>query len=365
MAENDGLLELAQAAKRAGAEGLYRAYSGRLFSFVLRMLNDAHAAQDVTVEAFKTAFREVVTFTSAAGFLLKLYERAYHESYQRAMAIAPGKPEWREVDPEAFVGDEEKLQDALRGVPPKERGLWLLRLEGLTDVETAFAAGYDVKAADVGARVKDAIALAKRHFLAALSTEPAMDGAKAAEVADQLGLMFTRKPAPPQTWATLDRTLRAERIVADEAAPDEAPKRGGGSGGPPWMVIGVVAVVALIGLGIGLRACGTRERDDVGWRRDAGLVNYVVAVHDNRAGVWSVAGSTWTWVPVDTFDESEDSTIGDLLLAWSESWRTRHENPAFDPSAFNYRGREVFQWVRMKVGSEGEVRFRPVPLDTK
>ncbi len=238
MAENDGLVELAQAGKRAGFEGLFHAYGSRVQGFALRMLADAHGAQDVVVAAYTAVFREIVTFTSASGVLVKLYERAFTDCVRRAPSVPGGDPGWREVDPEAV--DDGALQTAMRGVGPRERGLWLMKLDGLTDVEVAYAAGFDVRAPDVGAQVAEGIALAKRQCLAGLSTAPSSDGAKASEMADQLGLMVPTRPVPPQVWATIDRTLRAERIVADEA---RAVKRGGGAAFP-WWIVGALAMAA-------------------------------------------------------------------------------------------------------------------------
>ena len=240
MAENDGLVELAQAGKRAGFEGLFHAYAARVQGFALRMLADANGAQDVVVAAYKAVFREIVTFTSASGVLVKLYERAYAECLRLAPAVSGGDPEWRDVDPDAVV-DDGGLLAAMKGVSPCERGLWLLKLDGLADVEVAFAAGMNVKSPDVGGQVTSAIGLAKRQFLAGLSTAPSTDAAKASEVADQLGLMLPSRPVPPQVWATIDRTLRAERIVPDEAP---EPRRSGGDTPFPWWILGALALAA-------------------------------------------------------------------------------------------------------------------------
>jgi len=356
MSEHDGLLELAQAGKRAGIEGLFHAYSARVYSFARRM-TDVQQAQDVTIEAFKAVYRELVTFTTAAGVLLKLFERAFADALHRAKPFSVAEPGWSEVEGEP---DEDRIELAVEAVNPRERGIWLLKLEGFADAEIAHVVGLEIRNEEARAasasRVTESLSLAKRQFLATLSMTPAVDALKAEEKADELGIGLSRRPAPAQVWATIERAVRAERIMRDEGR-DEAPRRKAMN--VPWMMILAIGALALlVGAGVTLRLCDGGPR---GMPGKSSSLHLVVGVHEGEAGVWALGPEgAWTAISTERFADDGEFEMVSQFESWRSWYRRKADEAAFDRRKFNETGKMLADWLRGRAGPASTVEFRGV-----
>jgi RNA polymerase sigma-70 factor, ECF subfamily len=127
-------------------ERLLRAYQNRIFSFLLRMLRNAHDAEDAAQEAFIRAARNLQRFDPAKGaFKGWLFQIAYREGLRlidKRKRLPVGEGAWsaldtpppEAVDPAPLPGQNllvreqaAALEEAIARLPDAERQVVLLR----------------------------------------------------------------------------------------------------------------------------------------------------------------------------------------------------------------------------------------------
>ncbi|HET9093755.1 MAG TPA: sigma-70 family RNA polymerase sigma factor [Solirubrobacteraceae bacterium] len=153
-------MRLAATARRTEAEGwerfeaLYRSSRDDVYAYVLTLLRDRAAAEDVTALAFERAYRRRRTFDrrrgDERGWLFGIARNAALDELRRRRRTAT-----LVVDPEAVAedelagGDEQDLvlrrtavRDALAALAPRERELIALKFHaGLSNGEIASVLG--------------------------------------------------------------------------------------------------------------------------------------------------------------------------------------------------------------------------------
>lgn len=144
------LVSRARAGDTAAFERLVRRYSGPVYRITLRVLGDAHTAQDAAQETFVIAWWRLSDVHNGQAFAAWLYRVATTSALRAVRARRPQAdldamppPAARSGDPEqeALAGDLlEALRRALGRLPPEQRACWVLReLEGLSYEEIAAA----------------------------------------------------------------------------------------------------------------------------------------------------------------------------------------------------------------------------------
>ena len=140
-------------------DALYRECAGDVFAYVMTLLRERSAAEDVTMAAFERAYRRRRSFDRARG-----NERAWLFTIARNAALDELRRRKRTValigdheDLGAAVGDSDPLQRAavraaLAELEPRERELVALKfLAGLSNAEIADVLG--VSASNAGTRL--------------------------------------------------------------------------------------------------------------------------------------------------------------------------------------------------------------------
>ncbi len=120
--------------QRDAASGLVDRYQQRLFNVALRMLGDAHDAEDVTQTVFLNAFLKLRTYNPRYRFFSWIYRMTVNESLnvlKRRKAtvtledgpdiVAPGAP------PDRTAEAEDRVGRALMGLKPDDRAVVVLR----------------------------------------------------------------------------------------------------------------------------------------------------------------------------------------------------------------------------------------------
>jgi RNA polymerase sigma-70 factor (ECF subfamily) len=124
----------------AYAELLSR-YRDRIFTFILRLVGDAHDAEDLAQEAFLKAFRSLDRYDAGRPFISWLFKIAHNTAYDHLRARRvdvsldddEGNP--REIEdggptPEAFASsslNKDLIEKAFAALPPGYREAILLR----------------------------------------------------------------------------------------------------------------------------------------------------------------------------------------------------------------------------------------------
>ena len=139
-------------------DALYREHAGDLFAYVMTLLRDRAAAEDVTMAAFERAYRRRRTFDRKRG-----NERAWLFTIARNAALDELRKRKRTAslltDPEDVPTSEAvdplrraAVRAALAGLEPRDRELVLLKfLAGLSNAEIADVTGSSVS--NVGTRL--------------------------------------------------------------------------------------------------------------------------------------------------------------------------------------------------------------------
>jgi RNA polymerase sigma-70 factor, ECF subfamily len=152
-ADEQGLVERAQAGDRSAFEELVRRHADRLYAVVLRFVANADEAEEVTQEAFLRAWRSIERFRGRSQFFTWLYRIGINEAKRRAerrpsagavtsLEDSPldDAPDWSEA-PELRTeqGDLRRvLERAVRALPLDYRTPLILRdVEGLSTQEAA------------------------------------------------------------------------------------------------------------------------------------------------------------------------------------------------------------------------------------
>jgi RNA polymerase sigma-70 factor (ECF subfamily) len=137
-----------QAGDRAAFEELVDLYQGRLRYYLVRMVGDDHAAQDLLQEVWFEVYRSVPRLADPGAFPTWLYRIAHH----RALRELRKKPQplsslegidLPDEDEEDFSSeDAERVHAALGQLPPESREVLLLRFfEGLAYEDIARVLG--------------------------------------------------------------------------------------------------------------------------------------------------------------------------------------------------------------------------------
>jgi RNA polymerase sigma-70 factor, ECF subfamily len=144
------LVRRARAGDTAAFEHLVHRYSGPVYRITLRVLGDAHTAQDAAQETFVIAWWRLRDIRTGQAFAAWLY-RVATTSALRAVrarrpqtdldAVPPPASPSGDPEQEALAGDLlEALRRALGRLTPEQRVCWVLReLEGLSYEEIAAA----------------------------------------------------------------------------------------------------------------------------------------------------------------------------------------------------------------------------------
>jgi RNA polymerase sigma-70 factor (ECF subfamily) len=140
-------------------DALYREHAGAVFAYVMTLLRERPAAEDVTMAAFERAYRRRRSFDRARGneraWLFAIARNAALDELRRRKRLAPllGDP----ADDVAPVGDDDPLQRAavraaLAGLEPRDRELVALKfVAGLSNAEIADVLG--TSASNAGTRL--------------------------------------------------------------------------------------------------------------------------------------------------------------------------------------------------------------------
>jgi len=145
-------------------EELYRQSRDDLYSYVVGLLRDRAAAEDVTALAFERAYRKWDRFDpargSARGWLFGIARNAALDELRKRKREAPLTHDPAESEAPADPGDELARQatvtHAMAGLPAAERELISLKFfAGLNNSEIAEATG--ISATNVGTRIHRAM----------------------------------------------------------------------------------------------------------------------------------------------------------------------------------------------------------------
>lgn len=164
------LIALAREAHHDAFDLLYSAYKGRIYTFLLRFLQDPDAADDVTQETFTKAYRALETFGPDHKLLPWLYRVASNAAIdhtrrgKRFRWLPMGTVEGTSEEPSLESGDREvsereHVQATLRRLPPENAiALLLHAVEGYSYNEIAEIQGVTMTA------VRSRIARARAAF---------------------------------------------------------------------------------------------------------------------------------------------------------------------------------------------------------
>ena len=135
-------------------EALYRSSRDDVYAYVLTLLHDRAAAEDVTALAFERAYRRRRTFDrhrgDERGWLFGIARNAALDELRRRRRTATLVVDPEDVSEDELVddGDEDQVvrraavREALAGLTPRERELIALKFHaGLTNAELASVLG--------------------------------------------------------------------------------------------------------------------------------------------------------------------------------------------------------------------------------
>lgn len=164
------LIALAREAHHDAFDLLYQAYKGRIYTFLLRFLQDPDAADDVTQETFTKAYRALGTFGPDHKLLPWLYRVASNAAIdqtrrgKRFRWLSMGKVEGTADEPvldggDGQISEREHVQATLGKLPPENAiALLLHAVEGYSYQEIADIQGVSMTA------VRSRIARARASF---------------------------------------------------------------------------------------------------------------------------------------------------------------------------------------------------------
>jgi RNA polymerase sigma-70 factor (ECF subfamily) len=135
-------------------EALYRSSRDDVYAYVLTLLRDRSAAEDVTAIAFERAYRRRRTFDrhrgDERGWLFGIARNAALDELRRRRRTATLVVEPEDVSEDELVDDNEEdlvlrrasVREALEALAPRERELIALKFHaGLTNAELASVLG--------------------------------------------------------------------------------------------------------------------------------------------------------------------------------------------------------------------------------
>ncbi|MGH2860227.1 MAG: RNA polymerase sigma factor [Solirubrobacteraceae bacterium] len=135
-------------------EVLYRSSRDDIYAYVLTLLRDRAAAEDVTAVAFERAYRRRRTFDrhrgDQRGWLFGIARNAALDELRRRRRTATLTVDPEDVSEDALVDDGEQelvvrrtvVREALQALAPRERELIALKFHaGLTNAELASVLG--------------------------------------------------------------------------------------------------------------------------------------------------------------------------------------------------------------------------------
>ena len=135
-------------------EALYRSSRDDVYAYVLTLLRDRAAAEDVTAIAFERAYRRRRTFDrhrgDERGWLFGIARNAALDELRRGRRTATLVVDPEDVSEDALVADDEEdlvvrraaVREALDALAPRERELIALKFHaGLTNAELASVLG--------------------------------------------------------------------------------------------------------------------------------------------------------------------------------------------------------------------------------
>jgi RNA polymerase sigma-70 factor (ECF subfamily) len=164
------IIALARESHADAFELLYATFKGRLYTFLLRMVGEPEAADDLTHDVFAKALKLLPTLTSEYRVLPWLYRVASNAaidhlrrrrrfSWLRIGAIHGTREEPRAIDEHGRVPEQAHVQQVLRTLPPENASALLLHaLEGYSYKEIAEIQGVSMTA------VRSRIARARSAF---------------------------------------------------------------------------------------------------------------------------------------------------------------------------------------------------------
>jgi RNA polymerase sigma-70 factor (ECF subfamily) len=135
-------------------DALYRGSRDDVYAYVVTLLRDRAAAEDVTAQAFERAFRKARSYDPGKGgpraWLFGIARNAALDELRRGKRTATMVAE--PVDAAAATDDEAEraieraaVRDALAGLPPRDRELIALKFHaGLDNAELAAVLGVSV-----------------------------------------------------------------------------------------------------------------------------------------------------------------------------------------------------------------------------
>jgi RNA polymerase sigma-70 factor, ECF subfamily len=145
-------------------ESLFREFQGPVFSWIVKIVRDRGAAEDLTIETFWRIYRARARFDPRRSFAAWARRIATNEaiSHLRPLAVVTGhSAETASVDPDIAL--REAIGVAFRSLPPKLQGTALLALvEQEPYDEIAAALGISVGA--VKSRVFRAVRLLRKKL---------------------------------------------------------------------------------------------------------------------------------------------------------------------------------------------------------
>jgi RNA polymerase sigma factor (sigma-70 family) len=134
-------------------EALYRSSRNDVYAYVLALLRDGAAAEDVTAQAFERAYAKFASFDRGRGaeraWLFGIARNAALDELRRRKRVARLVAEPGELDPELAVEDDDEallrrtaVRAALAELPTRDRELIALKFHaGLTHAELAAVIG--------------------------------------------------------------------------------------------------------------------------------------------------------------------------------------------------------------------------------
>jgi len=172
------LLERFAAGDEQAFESLFRQYQGDVYRWLLRIVRNAAAAEDLTIETFWRAYRAHARFDaktgSWAGWLRRIATNVALDSLRRARREVPLPEDLRDQEPSASSAEQAELRGkilaAINCLSPKLRVAVLLALiEEEPYEEIAYALGISANAVKV--RVFRGVRILRRE-LARVGVQP-------------------------------------------------------------------------------------------------------------------------------------------------------------------------------------------------
>src|SRR5829696_9091473 len=151
-------------------DALYRGARDDVYAYVVTLLHDRAAAEDVTAQAFERAFRKARTYDPGKGgaraWLFGIARHAALDELRRGKRLATLVSE--PVDPAAGPDEAAEraleraaVRDALAGLPPRDREIVALKFHaGLDNAEIAVVLGVSVS--NAGTQLHRAMAKLRR-----------------------------------------------------------------------------------------------------------------------------------------------------------------------------------------------------------